>query len=225
VARHWVNAAVHRYLIPATQTGIKIPVDTHSRAGQIHAVTRLFLPGEGCMWCNQLIDPTRLAIDMHPASEREAARYVPGVLAPSVITLNAIAAAEAVNQFMLAVTNLHHDDASTASILHPPAAVNGPSRYTGEIPTALGAHLKGYSEPANRNHQEQQAISHRWPCGTEHREIRAGPGLLHACASSVVQRFGVAASRRRPVTDRADARTKPRLGTPDVIHPYLARFV
>jgi molybdopterin/thiamine biosynthesis adenylyltransferase len=119
-ARHWVNATVHEYLIPATQAGIKIPVAADGSVGQVHAATRLFLPGEGCMWCNQLIDPTRLAIDMHPASEREAARYVPGVPAPSVITLNAIAASEAVNQFMLAVTSLHDDDTSTASVLHLP---------------------------------------------------------------------------------------------------------
>jgi len=119
-ARHWVNAAVQQYLIPATQIGIKIPVDANGDVGQIHAVTRLFMPGDGCMWCNQLIDPTELAIDMHPTGEREAARYVPGVPAPSVITLNALASAEGMNQFMLAVTGLHADDTDTMSVLHLP---------------------------------------------------------------------------------------------------------
>jgi hypothetical protein len=119
-ARHWVNTAIHQYLIPATQIGIKIPVDAVGNVGEIHTVTRLFMPGDGCMWCNQLIDPTGLAIDMHPTDERQAARYVPGVAAPSVITLNALAAAEVVNHFMLAATGLHDDNTSTASVLHFP---------------------------------------------------------------------------------------------------------
>jgi molybdopterin/thiamine biosynthesis adenylyltransferase len=119
-ARHWVNATVHRYLIPATQVGVKIPVTGDGDVGQIHAITRFFAPGEGCMWCNQLIDPTELAIDMHPERERQPARYVDDVPAPSVITLNGIAATEAVSHIMLAVTSLHHDPYDTASVLHLP---------------------------------------------------------------------------------------------------------
>lgn len=46
--------------------------------GQIHAVVRLLIPGGGCLWCNGLIDPTELAVDMHPEAERAAARYVNG---------------------------------------------------------------------------------------------------------------------------------------------------
>jgi molybdopterin/thiamine biosynthesis adenylyltransferase len=119
-ARQWINATVHRYLIPATQVGVKIPVTGEGNVGQIHAITRFFAPGEGCMWCNQLIDPTELAIDMHPEHERQPARYVNDVPAPSVITLNGITAAEAVSHFMLAVTSLHHDPDDTASVLHLP---------------------------------------------------------------------------------------------------------
>ena len=119
-ARHWVNTAVHQSLIPATQVGVKIPVSGDGDIGQIHAITRFFAPGEGCMWCNQLIDPTELAIDMHPEHERQPVRYVDDVPAPSVITLNGIAAAEAVSHFMLAVTSLHHNPDDTASVLHLP---------------------------------------------------------------------------------------------------------
>jgi molybdopterin/thiamine biosynthesis adenylyltransferase len=119
-ARHWVNATIHQYLIPATQVGVKIPVTSGGDVGQIHATTRFFAPGEGCMWCNQLIDPTELAIDMHPENERRPARYVENVPAPSVIALNSLAAAEAVSHFMLAVTSLHHDPDNTASVLHLP---------------------------------------------------------------------------------------------------------
>lgn len=79
---------------------------------------RLVLPGVGCMWCNGLIDPTELAIDMHPESERRAARYVEDVPAPSVIALDALVAAEAVNHFMLAAVGLHFQDDDYANVLY-----------------------------------------------------------------------------------------------------------
>jgi molybdopterin/thiamine biosynthesis adenylyltransferase len=120
VARHWVNAIVHQYLIPATQAGVKIPVDDVGDVGQIHAVTRILLPGRGCLWCNELINPTELAIDLHPDNERQQARYVQDVPAPSVIALNSVAAAEAVDHFMLSATALHTDDHNDSSVLHRP---------------------------------------------------------------------------------------------------------
>jgi molybdopterin/thiamine biosynthesis adenylyltransferase len=120
-ARHWVNAIANQYLIPATQAGVKIPVNKATGdIGQIHAITRLIFPGEGCMWCNGLIDPTELAIDMHPDQERRAARYVDEAPAPSVIALNNLAAGEAVDHFMLAATGLHHDDNNLAWIIYRP---------------------------------------------------------------------------------------------------------
>jgi molybdopterin/thiamine biosynthesis adenylyltransferase len=119
-ARHWVNATVQRHLIPGTQTGVKVPVAKAGTIGRIHAVTRLLTPGDGCLWCNNLIDPTELAIEMQPENERAQARYVGEVPAPSVIALNSIAAAEAVNHFMLAVTNLQTHDRDPADILHLP---------------------------------------------------------------------------------------------------------
>ncbi|SIR90280.1 ThiF family adenylyltransferase [Micromonospora avicenniae] len=119
-ARFWVNATVNQYLIPATQIGVKIPVDDQGNVGEIHAVNRFFVPGSGCMWCNGLIDPTELAIDMHPEHERAAARYVAGVPAPSVIALNGLVAMEAINHFMLATTGMHHDAGDTTSTIHLP---------------------------------------------------------------------------------------------------------
>jgi hypothetical protein len=55
-----------------------------------------------------------------PRTRATASRYVEDVPAPSVITLNSIATAEAVSHFMLAVTRLHHDPDGTASVLHLP---------------------------------------------------------------------------------------------------------
>jgi hypothetical protein len=119
-ARHWVNATVHQHLIPATQAGVKIPVDQDGDIGQIHAVTRFLVPGLSCLWCDGLIDPTELAIDMHPGAERERARYLQEVPAPSVIALNCLTASEAVSQFMLAITAMHTQNDDHAAILHRP---------------------------------------------------------------------------------------------------------
>ncbi|MEW2274174.1 ThiF family adenylyltransferase [Streptomyces griseofuscus] len=119
-ARYVVNATAHQYLIPATQAGVKVIVSTDGSVGQIHTATRLITPGASCLWCSGLIDPTRLAVDLQPATEREVARYVPGVPAPSVITLNSLAAAEALNHFALAVTDLHEDGRDHAAVIHRP---------------------------------------------------------------------------------------------------------
>jgi hypothetical protein len=86
----------------------------------VHAVTRFLAPGCGCLWCNRLIDPTELAVEMLPHHERDLARYVDEVPAPSVIALNNLAAAEAADHFMLAVTGLHTDDHDLGWILHRP---------------------------------------------------------------------------------------------------------
>jgi len=102
-ARHWVTTIVEDHLVPATQLGVKIPTDEHGSVGAIHVATRELLPGQGCFWCNGLIDATELAIDMHPTDERRDARYVVGVAAPSVMSLNALTASQAVTDFMLAV--------------------------------------------------------------------------------------------------------------------------
>jgi hypothetical protein len=119
-ARHWVNAAVHQFLIPATQVGVKIPVSPDGDVGQIHTATRLITPGIGCMWCNGLIKPTELAIEMHPEAEREQARYVPGVPAPNVMPLNTLAVGGAVTHFLLASAGLHENDEDLGSVIHRP---------------------------------------------------------------------------------------------------------
>jgi molybdopterin/thiamine biosynthesis adenylyltransferase len=123
-ARHWVNATVHQHLIPATQAGVKIPVADDGTVGMVHAVTRFLAPGSGCLWCNQLIDATELAVEMLPEHERDLARYVDDVPAPSVIALNNLAAAEAADHFMLAITALHNDDQDLDWVIHRPRTRN-----------------------------------------------------------------------------------------------------
>jgi len=109
-ARHIVNQAVETHQIPGVQVGVKVPVAEDGTVGRIHAAVRPLVPGQGCLWCNQLINPTDLAVEMSPAAVREAARYVEDVPAASVIALNAIAVSDAVNQFMMSATGLLEDD-------------------------------------------------------------------------------------------------------------------
>ncbi|MGB8020002.1 MAG: ThiF family adenylyltransferase [Candidatus Nanopelagicales bacterium] len=110
-ARHWVNAIVETHLIPATQLGVRVPANEDGEVGRIHAGYRRMTPGQGCLWCNGLVKPAELAIDMAPAVERAAARYVENIPAPSVISLNGITAAQATTDFMLAVTDLSTTEA------------------------------------------------------------------------------------------------------------------
>jgi len=57
---------------------------------------------------------------MLPDHERDLARYVEDVPAPSVIALNNLAAGEAADHFMLAVTGLHDDDQDLGWVIHRP---------------------------------------------------------------------------------------------------------
>lgn len=115
-ARLVFNAIVHGYLIPGVQVGAKVPVDKDTGAvGDVFTVSRPVWPSLGCLWCNQLITPAGLQREGETEQERRAQRYVDEqhVVAPSVITLNATAAAQAVNDFLFAFTGLTRDDATS----------------------------------------------------------------------------------------------------------------
>jgi len=106
-ARLVFNAMVHQYFIPGVQLGAKVNHEPSS--GQVLAafsVLRRVLPGDGCLWCNHLVDATGIAKEWKSDSEREDQNY--GVISPnpSVITMNAVAAAHAVNDFMFTFLGL-----------------------------------------------------------------------------------------------------------------------
>lgn len=63
-------------------------------------------PGRGCLWCNKLIDQTQLAKEAKTDDERKDQAYGVEESNPSVISLNAISAAHAVNDFLLDYLNL-----------------------------------------------------------------------------------------------------------------------
>ena len=115
-ARLLFNAIVHQYLIPGAQLGSKVQVEPLS--GEVldaFSVVRPVTPERGCLWCNGLINPGKLQEEGQTALERQRQRYIdePEVVAPSVITMNAVAAAHAVNDFMFAITGLTSTAADT----------------------------------------------------------------------------------------------------------------
>jgi hypothetical protein len=108
-ARLVFNALVHQYLIPGVQVGAKVTTDrTTGAVLDVFAVTRPITPDLGCLWCNGLILPDRLAEEALTERQRQAQRYVdePTVTAPSVITLNALAAAHAANDYLFTTLGL-----------------------------------------------------------------------------------------------------------------------
>jgi len=74
----------------------------------VFSVYRPVLPGSGCLWCNGLISPARLQEEALSDTERREQLYVEEatVHAPSVITLNAVASAHAVDDYLFSVTGL-----------------------------------------------------------------------------------------------------------------------
>lgn len=108
-ARLVFNALVHQYVIPGYQIGAKVPVDPATGdVGQVFTVARPVFPSSGCLWCNGFISTEGLQREAATAAERRAQRYVdePDLTAPSVITLNATAASQAVNDFLFWLTGL-----------------------------------------------------------------------------------------------------------------------
>ncbi|MHB8294313.1 MAG: ThiF family adenylyltransferase [Acidimicrobiales bacterium] len=108
-ARLVFNALVQQYLIPGAQVGAKVTVDKSSGGVlDVFSVYRPVLPGSGCLWCNDLISPARLQEEALSETERRQQRYVEEatVHAPSVITLNAVACAHAVDDYLFSVTCL-----------------------------------------------------------------------------------------------------------------------
>ena len=114
-ARLLFNAIVHQYGIPGIQVGAKIPVAQDGTVGNVFCVSRMVTPEHGCLWCNGLINPGRLQDEAVPETNKRGYAYVddPGVVAPSVVTMNAIACAHAADDFLFHMTGLKYDDAET----------------------------------------------------------------------------------------------------------------
>ncbi len=105
-ARFIANAIANQYLIPLTQIGAKIRTNQSGDVTDVYAVSRTIGTGPGCLWCNGLIDSQQLAEDSVDYRQRTDQRYVEDVVAPSVKSLNAVAAAWAVEDFRSWFTGL-----------------------------------------------------------------------------------------------------------------------
>jgi hypothetical protein len=113
-ARLVFNAIVHQYLVPGVQVGAKVSVDRQSGdVLDVFSVVRPVTPDWGCLWCNGLVSAVGLQDEAISQQERERQQYVdePTVTAPSVISLNAMAAAHAVDDYLFSVTGLLEETA------------------------------------------------------------------------------------------------------------------
>lgn len=108
-ARLVFNALVHQYFIPGVQLGSKIRSGMNGALEEVMSANRPVRPGQGCLWCNQLIDPMILAKEAKTDEERKAQHYGVEEANPSVISLNAISASHAVNDFLLNYLGLRSD--------------------------------------------------------------------------------------------------------------------
>jgi len=116
-ARLVFNALVHQYLIPGAQVGAKVTIDKETgEVVDVFSVYRPVFPGSGCLWCNELISPARLQEEALSDTERRQQRYVDEatIRAPSVITLNAVATAHSVDDYLFSLTGLLKPGTSNA---------------------------------------------------------------------------------------------------------------
>lgn len=112
LARMIFNAITHQFLIPGIQVGTRIDVDrTTGAVPDIRTTIRLVLPYTGCMRCNDHISAAKLQDEARSPSDRERNRYADEIPAPSVITFNTLAAAQAADDFMLMVGGLIDESA------------------------------------------------------------------------------------------------------------------
>ena len=109
-ARLVVNALSHQYLIPAVQMGAKIRPDDAGNLEDAMCAVRHIRPAFGCLWCNGFIDATQLAIEAKSDADRKAQAYGVQEPNPSVITMNAVTAAHAVNDFLFDFLDLRADE-------------------------------------------------------------------------------------------------------------------
>lgn len=104
LARNVVNQIAYQYLIPTLQVGSKVVIEPSTgELLDVFGVVRTLGTGRGCLHCNGLIDALRLAEEsLGDAEQVRNQRYVddPGVTAPSVVTVNAMAAGWASNDFL-----------------------------------------------------------------------------------------------------------------------------
>lgn len=112
-ARLLFNAIVYQYLVRGVQIGTQVRGEEGS-IRDVYSVVRPVTPESGCLHCNELISPAKLQSEALSEKERRVQAYVddPAVQAPSVMALNALASAQAANDFMFYMTGLMEDESA-----------------------------------------------------------------------------------------------------------------
>ena len=75
-ARLLFNAIINQYGVPGAQVGAKVPVSAAGEVGDVFCVSRNVRQGHGCLWCNGLINASRLQDEAVPASTKRGYAYV-----------------------------------------------------------------------------------------------------------------------------------------------------
>jgi hypothetical protein len=137
-ARLVVNALIHQYLIPGVQVGAKVQVGPGGAVTDVFSVVRPMAPGFGCLWCNELISPAKLQEEALTAEQLRQQRYVQDetVRAPSVISLNAVASAHAVDDYLHTVTGLLPTEYEPRWRRFHPLVPTAPQRVRCDVPRA-----------------------------------------------------------------------------------------
>jgi hypothetical protein len=111
-ARLVANAVAQSFLIPLIQIGAKVETRPGGGIEQIYTAVRPVVPRRGCLACAGLIDPIALQREAATPEERANQNYLgdPEVIDPSVTTLNAAAAAGALNVLLMSVIGQASDE-------------------------------------------------------------------------------------------------------------------
>ena len=104
-ARLVANAIAQSFLIPLIQIGAKVELRANGDIEQIYTAVRPVLPRHGCLSCAGLIDPILLQQEAATPEQRAQQNYLgqEDIADPSVTTLNAAAAAGALNVLLMSV--------------------------------------------------------------------------------------------------------------------------
>lgn len=104
-ARLVANAIAQTFVIPLVQIGAKVETRKDGAIEQVYTAVRPVLPRRGCLSCAGLIDPIALQREAASPQERADQNYLgdADVTDPSVTTLNAAAAAGALNVLLMSV--------------------------------------------------------------------------------------------------------------------------
>lgn len=110
-ARLVANAIAQSFLIPLIQIGAKVELRANGDIEQIYTAVRPVLPRHGCLSCAGLIDPILLQQEVATPEQRAQQNYLGQeyIADPSVTTLNAAAAAGALNALLMSVIDQADD--------------------------------------------------------------------------------------------------------------------